>query len=140
MLSIQINDLHVRYGDAWAVKGLTLTVPAGACYGLLGQTAFVGSFSLLLAGLANSDKQLQSMGTMVILFLCFVSGAWVPAFMLPEFLQHIGPLVPTRWILDGMAGATWRGLGLFDAFKCALALFGFSAVFALVGIKRFKWS
>ncbi|GDX83535.1 hypothetical protein LBMAG42_53460 [Deltaproteobacteria bacterium] len=106
---------------------------------VLGQAALVGSFSLLLAGLANSEKQLDSLGTMAILFLCFVSGAWVPAFMLPEFMQQLGPFVPTRWLLDGMAGATWRGVGLLHAGKCAGALFGFSAIFAAIGLRRFKW-
>lgn len=106
---------------------------------VLGQASFVGSFSLLLAGVANSDKQLDSMGAMAILFLCFVSGAWVPAFMLPDFLQHVGPLVPTRWILDGMAGATWRGLGLMHAVKCTAVLLGFSTVFATIGVRRFRW-
>lgn len=106
---------------------------------VLGQAALIGSFSLLLAGIANSEKQLDSLGTMAILFLCFVSGAWVPAFMLPELMQQLGPFVPTRWLLDGMAGATWRGLGLLHAAKCTAALFGFSAIFATIGLRRFKW-
>jgi ABC-2 type transport system permease protein len=76
----------------------------------------------------------------VILVLCFVSGAWVPSFMLPEFLHTIGPLVPTRWLLEGMAGATWRGLGLGHALQTMAVLFAFSAVFAAVGLRRFRWS
>ncbi len=106
---------------------------------VVGQAALVGSFALLLAGLADSEKQLDSLGTMTILFLCFVSGAWVPSFMLPGFLQDLGPLVPTRWLLDGMAGATWRGLGLGHALQSMVALFGFSAVFAAIGLRRFRW-
>ena len=106
----------------------------------LGQGALVGAFALLLAGLANSEKQLDSLGTMAILFLCFVSGAWVPSFMLPSFLQSVGPLVPTRWLLDGMAGATWRGLGLMHALKTSGVLLLFSAAFATVGIRRFRWT
>lgn len=35
-LSIEITDLHIRYGDAFAVRGLTLSVPTGSCFGLLG--------------------------------------------------------------------------------------------------------
>lgn len=106
----------------------------------VGQALFVGSFALLLAGLANSEKQLDSVGTLLVLSLCFISGAWVPAFMLPQFLQSLGPLVPTRWILDGMAGATWRGLGLTHALGHAGALAAFSVLFAVIGIKRFRWS
>lgn len=107
---------------------------------LVGQAVFVGSFALFLAGLADSDKQIDAMGTLVILFLCFVSGAWVPPFMLPGFFQTLGPLIPTRWVLDGMAGATWRGLGLMHALQCTGVLFVFSALFAGIGIRRFRWS
>jgi ABC-2 type transport system permease protein len=106
----------------------------------LGQAAFTGSIALLFAGLADSEKQLDAVGTLVILVLCFVSGAWVPSFMLPEFLHTIGPLVPTRWLLEGMAGATWRGLGLGHALQTMAVLFAFSAVFAAVGLRRFRWS
>jgi ABC-2 type transport system permease protein len=105
----------------------------------LGQAALTGSFALLLAGLAHSEKQLDAVGTLVILILCFVSGAWVPSFMLPQFLQAAGPLIPTRWLLDGMAGATWRGLGLAHALQCAGVLFGFAALFSAVGLRRFRW-
>ncbi len=106
----------------------------------VGQAALTGSFALLLAGLAHSEKQLDAVGTLAILTLCFVSGAWVPAFMLPGFLHTLAPLVPTRWLLDGMAGATWRGLGLGHALQTMGVLFAFSAAFAAIGIKRFRWS
>lgn len=106
----------------------------------LGQAALIGSFTLLLVGLADSEKQLDAVGTLVILTLCFVSGAWVPAFLLPGALQQAGPLIPTRWVLDGMAGATWRGLGLGHALQCTGVLLAFSAVFAALGIRRFRWS
>lgn len=109
------------------------------CLVASGQAVFMGSFALLLAGLADSDKQIDAVATLVILLLCFVSGAWVPPFMLPEFLQKVGPLIPTRWILDGIAGATWRGLGLGHAVQATAVLFGFSMVFAAVGIRRFRW-
>lgn len=106
----------------------------------LGQAMFVGAFSLLLAGLARSEKQIDAFATLIVLFLCFISGAWVPTFMLPTFFQQIGPFVPTRWVLDAMAGATWRGLGVAHALQCFGVLSGFSAVFAGIGLRRFKWS
>lgn len=105
----------------------------------VGQAALVGSFTLLLVGLADSERQLDAVGTLVILTLCFVSGAWVPAFLLPGALQQAGPLIPTRWVLDGMAGATWRGLGLGHALQCTGVLLAFSALFAAVGVRRFRW-
>lgn len=122
-----VCDIHLRSG----VLAFALVA--------IGQAAFVGAYALFLLGLADSEKQLDSIGTLVILFLCFIGGAWVPSFMLPSFLQGVGPLVPTRWILDGMAGATWRGLGIEHALKCTAVLFVYSAVMAGVGLRRFRW-
>jgi ABC-2 type transport system permease protein len=131
----------VVFGLGIAFAGIELrSGPLAFFVVVLGQAVFVGSFALLLAGLAHSDKQLDAVATLVVLLLCFVSGAWVPAFMLPGFVQSIGPLIPTRWILDGMAGATWRGLGLLHALKCAGVLSVFAAVFAAIGIRRFRWA
>lgn len=106
---------------------------------VLAQGLFVGAFQLLLVGLAPTEKQIDGIGMLVILTLCFLSGAWVPSFMLPAFLQEAGPLLPTRWLLDGMAGATWRGLGLGHALRCAGALTAFSLAFTGIGLRRFRW-
>jgi ABC-2 type transport system permease protein len=105
----------------------------------VGQALCLGSFAVLLAGLADSDNQLDAVGTLVILALCFAGGAWVPAFMLPKFLAASGPFLPTRWMLDGMAGATWRGLGLEHALRCAAVLVGWAALFTAIGVRRFRW-
>jgi len=131
----------VVFGVGIAVFGVELRSGLLA-FGLVatGQAALVGSLVLLLVGLADSDKQIDSIGTLAILFLCFVSGAWVPSFMLPEALLKLGPAIPTRWILDGMAGATWRGLGMGHAALSCGVLLAFSAVFATVGLRRFRWS
>ena len=47
---------------------------------------------------------------MVTLLLVMVGGAWVPAFVFPRWLQNASRYAPTRWAVDGLDGATWRGL------------------------------
>lgn len=139
--AVSVLATLVVFGAGWAFFDVPFrSGPLAFALVTLGQGALVGSFALLLAGLANSEKQLDSIGTLAILFLCFVSGAWVPSFMLPDALAQLGPLMPTRWLLDGFAGATWRGLGLTHALQCSAALLGFSALFAAVGVRRFRWS
>ena len=51
---------------------------------------------------------------MATLLLVMVGGAWVPAFVFPRWLQNASRYLPTRWAVDGLDGATWRGLP-FDA-------------------------
>jgi ABC-2 type transport system permease protein len=74
-----------------------------------------------------------------VLILVMLGGAWVPSFLFPEWLQHVTEFTPTRWAVDGLDGATWRGLPLQSAFLPTAILLGWSALFALIAVWRFDW-
>ena len=52
---------------------------------------------------------------------------------------HVTPLLPTRWAVDGLEGATWRGLGLAGLLPKAAALVGFAGLFGTLAVVRFRW-
>ncbi|MDX1660860.1 MAG: ATP-binding cassette domain-containing protein, partial [Gemmatimonadota bacterium] len=54
--AIEIRDLHKRYGDVHALKGIDLTIPRGAFFGLLGPNG-AGKTTLvsIIAGLRSAD-------------------------------------------------------------------------------------
>ena len=68
-----------------------------------------------------------------------LGGAWVPSFVFPEWLQKLSLFVPTRWAVDGLDATTWRGLGLSSAMVPTLALLGFTALFTVISLARFRW-
>jgi ABC-2 type transport system permease protein len=68
-----------------------------------------------------------------------LGGAWVPAFLFPDWLQRATLVVPTRWAVDGLDAMTWRGLPLQAAFLPVAVLLGWSALFALIALWRFDW-
>lgn len=76
---------------------------------------------------------------MATLLLVMVGGAWVPAFVFPGWLQYASRYLPTRWAVDGLDGATWRGLPFDAAVLPTLVLIGCSAACLLVAIWRFRW-
>jgi ABC-2 type transport system permease protein len=138
--AVSLLATFVVFTVAWAA--FDVEIQSGlAAFALVAvaQAAFAGAFALFLAGIGRSERQIDAAATLAILVLCFLSGAWVPSFMLPELVDQLGPYVPTRWILDGFAGATWRGLGLGYALHSALVVLGIAVVVGGIGGWLFTW-
>jgi len=71
--------------------------------------------------------------------MVMLGGAWVPAFIFPDWLQRVTLVIPVRWAVDGLDAMTWRGLGLDAAILPTLVLLGFSVLFGLLALARFRW-
>ncbi len=97
------------------------------------------TFGLMLATLGRSASTTRGLAMMATLLLVMVGGAWVPAFVFPGWLQNASRYLPTRWAVDGLDGATWRGLPFDAAVLPSLVLIGCSAACLLVAIWRFRW-
>jgi ABC-2 type transport system permease protein len=94
---------------------------------------------LMIAAVGRSVAATRGVAVFSVLILVMLGGAWVPAFLFPEWLQQATKLVPTRWAVDGLDAMTWRGLPLQQAFLPAAVLLGWSALFALIALWRFDW-
>lgn len=119
----------VRVLGSWLGLGLLL-----AAFGLL-----TASFGLLIAAIGRTPEATRGLAIMATLLMVMLGGAWVPAFLFPEWLQQLTLAVPTRWAVDGLDAMTWRGLGLAEALPAVAALLGFSALFGLLALWRFRW-
>jgi ABC-type multidrug transport system permease subunit len=97
------------------------------------------AFGLMLATLGRSASSTRGLATMATLLLVMIGGAWVPAFVFPRWLQSASRYMPTRWAVDGLDGATWRGLPFDAAVLPTLVLIGTAAICLLVAIWRFRW-
>jgi ABC-2 type transport system permease protein len=97
------------------------------------------TFGLMLATLGRNASTTRGLAMMATLLLVMIGGAWVPAFVFPRWLQNASRYVPTRWAVDGLDGATWRGLPFDAAVLPTLVLIGSAAACLLVAIWRFRW-
>jgi ABC-2 type transport system permease protein len=97
------------------------------------------TFGLMLATLGRSASTTRGLAMMVTLLLVMIGGAWVPAFVFPGWLQNASRYLPTRWAMDGLDGATWRGLPFDAAVLPTLVLIGSAVICLLVAIWRFRW-
>lgn len=97
------------------------------------------SFGLLIAAVGKTPEAARGIAILATLLLVMLGGAWVPTFVFPEWMQTATLVVPTRWAVDGLEAMTWRGLGLEAALAPTAVMLAFSAVFALIAMKRFDW-
>jgi ABC-2 type transport system permease protein len=97
------------------------------------------AFGLMLATLGRSAPTTRGFASMATLLLVMIGGAWVPAFVFPRWLQNASLYAPTRWAVDGLDGATWRGLPFNSAVLPIIVLVGSAAVCLAVAIWRFRW-
>jgi ABC-type multidrug transport system permease subunit len=97
------------------------------------------TFGLLVAAVGKTPGTARGVSSLVVLVMVMVGGAWVPTFVFPKWMQQLTVVVPVRWAVDGLDATTWRGLPFSSAIAPTLALLGFSALFALVTVTRFRW-
>jgi len=97
------------------------------------------SFGLLIAALGKTPEATRGLAILATLLLVMLGGAWIPAFIFPEWLQTVTLFTPTRWAVDGLEAMTWRGLGIEAAWAPVGAMLAFAVVFAAIAIKRFDW-
>jgi hypothetical protein len=90
-------------------------------------------------GPSASDCAARGVGILAILLATALSGAWLPAFLFPPWLQKATLVVPTRWAIDGLDAMTWRGLDLSAALAPAAILFASAAVMIVLALWRFRW-
>ncbi len=97
------------------------------------------AFGLLIASLGRTPESARGLSIVATLLLVMLGGAWVPTFVFPGWLQRVTAVIPTRWAVDGLDAATWRGLGLSAvAWPIAWLLLA-SLAFGALAVARFRW-
>lgn len=97
------------------------------------------AFGLFIAALGRTPEATRGLAVFATLVMVMLGGAWVPAFVFPQWLQTASLAMPTRWAVDGLDAMTWRGLGLEAAWMPVLVLLGFAVAFATIAVARFDW-
>ena len=130
----------VLYIVAIAAFGVrVLGSPAGLALVLVCFSLLTASFGLLVAALGRTPEATRGLAILATLLMVMLGGAWVPAFIFPEWLQTVSLAVPTRWAIDALDAMTWRGQPFAQALMPAGVMLAFSAAFALIAIWRFRW-
>lgn len=130
----------VIYAVAIAAFGVrVLGSPAGFALVLVCFSLLTASFGLLIAALGRTPEATRGLAILATLLMVMLGGAWVPAFIFPEWLQTVSLAVPTRWAVDALDAMTWRGQPFAEALLPCAVMLGFSAVFGCIAVWRFRW-
>lgn len=117
---------------------------AGSLPGFIGVvisfSLMTASFGLLIAAFGKTPEAARGISVFATLIMVMLSGAWMPSFMFPQWLQSLTLIVPTRWAVDGLDAMTWRGLGLEAALPAVGVQLAFAAVFGAIALWRFRKS
>jgi ABC-2 type transport system permease protein len=99
---------------------------------------FTSSFGLFVAAFGTTPEAARGLAIFSTLIMVMLGGAWVPAFVFPQWLQTITLIVPVRWAVDGLDAMTWRGLAFDAALPPIAALLGFSLLFGALALWKFR--
>ncbi len=105
----------------------------------IGYSLAAATFGLLIAAIGKTPQAARGVSVLAVLLMVLLGGAWLPMFLFPEWLQTATLAIPTRWAVDGLEGATWRGSNLLALAPKAAALVGFAALFGTLAALRFRW-
>ncbi|MFZ3063397.1 MAG: ABC transporter permease [Actinomycetota bacterium] len=89
---------------------------------------------IMFSALVRTPAQMEALGTITVISMSMLGGAWWPIEIVPRYLQIAAKLIPTGWVMDGLTNMIVRGMGVQAAILPALVLLGFALLFFAVGL------
>jgi len=106
---------------------------------VLAVTVFM-TLGMIIGNRARTPEAVAAVANCVMVPMAFLSGSFYPVALMPGWLQAVSRVLPLRYVNDGMAYAiVGEGHGGHVLVSAAI-LVGFSVVFAVIGIRTFRWS
>ena len=105
---------------------------------ILASSAVCTAFGMFLASIVKSERQASGLGTLLILMMSAVGGAWFPVSFMPETIQFFSKLTIVYWSVEGFLAVLWRGAGFVEVLPYLAVLFGIAIVINIISILMFK--
>ncbi|MGH9278134.1 MAG: ABC transporter permease [Acidimicrobiales bacterium] len=96
------------------------------------------AFAVLVVAVAGTIQQVNALANLGAALLAGLGGAIVPSFLLPGWVQAVGPYTPTYWVMSGYRAVILDGSGFDGIAVPTLVLLLFAAVFAAAALVRFS--
>lgn len=102
-------------------------------------TALTASaMGILVATMVRTEAQAGTLSTLILLVFSALGGCFVPRFIMPEWLQSAGFVVPQSWALTAYQDLFVRGQDLSGVLPEVFVLLIFAASFFALGVSRFR--
>lgn len=132
-MSLLIVVAALFFDVPWGNSPLALAVIVFA-FGLA-----ITSLSMMMAALTKTLAQANALGTIIVLSIAALGGAWWPLDIVPNWMQLVGRFSPISWAMDGFQDIITRGLGVTAVLPETAVLLAFAALFLSIGVWRFRY-
>jgi ABC-2 type transport system permease protein len=88
---------------------------------------------LLITSFVSSERQGDTLTTIVIMVSSMLGGAFVPISQMPAFIRPISASTPVFWSVDGFSKLTVLGGGFADIAVNLLVLVGVGGLCMVIG-------
>lgn len=115
-------------GDWWASIPLVLA----------GALAFM-AIGVLVACIARTSEGGAGLTNMITLPMSFLSGAFIPLDLAPDWIKGVAKILPLGWLVEGLSDVLVRNQSAATVVWPTVMLLAFTAVVTAVGAKWFRW-
>lgn len=129
MLAVGVLLMPLLGGDALSLAGIHWPALIGMLASL--SLAAIG-FALLIACLARTHAQANTLGPMLNILMAALGGIMVPTFVMPAAMQQLAAWSPMNWGLEGLLTVLVRHGDLADAAPWAIRLLLFGSATLLL--------
>lgn len=140
-ISLGIVQLTSLFLAGWVLFGVDVfaNLP-GLALAVFSAAAACSGFGMLLASFCRTPSQVQGLGTLLILTMSAVGGAWFPVSMMPDTVQLFSRATVVYWAQESFYDALWRRLPLVEMLPTAGLLLGIAVVVSAIALWRFRRS
>lgn len=96
------------------------------------------ALGMLIAAFSQTRQQANGLGTLLILSMSAIGGAWFPTSFMPSTIQFFSKLTVVYWAIDGFMEVLWRGVGFISIVPHLAVLFGIGAILNIVSVRQFR--
>jgi ABC-2 type transport system permease protein len=98
------------------------------------------AFAVMLATLVKTERSASSIAVLTSMVLAPLGGCWWPLFILPKWMQALAKITPHGWATTGFHNLLLFGADFGDVVPEMLVLLGFTVLFSIIAIWRFRTS
>lgn len=106
---------------------------------LISSALAAAAMGTMLGAFVKTEGQANGLSIMFGMVMALMGGCWYPLELFPQTVQQVVKILPTTWSMQGLLDIVLRGQGLTAVLPEAGVLLGFTLIFFIVGIARFKY-
>ena len=96
------------------------------------------ALGMLIAAFSQTRQQANGFGTLLILSMSAIGGAWFPTSFMPSTIQLFSKLTVVYWSIDGFMEVLWRDSGFMAILPHLLVLFCIGRIFNIISVRQFR--